>query len=318
MASRAIALFTGGLDSLLAACVAQTCGIDLQLLHFRTPFTTLTQLAQQGADDLGHSLTIVDAGPLYLQLLSKPRFGRCQGAAPCLDCRQHLFQIAAQAMQQYDAQFIVTGDVLGQRRWGQRRRDLHALAFRAGLEGLIERPLTARRLAPTLPQLRGWIERSKLYDMQGKGRRQQLELARQYELKRIPAPLTHCCLLSQEKVGERLLQATEQTSELTLLDCELMAVGEFRLVATATRMLLSRNAAQAEQLRAIALRHACDQLALLEPVSFPGSLAVLYGKIDSPVIAAAAHAIRQGSRYETLETAEYRLTQGEATRLLQF
>lgn len=299
---------------MLAVHVAQSCGVEVHLLHFRTPFTTLTALAKASAASLGMPLEIIDADDLYLQLIVHPRFGRCEGAAPCLDCREYMFHCAADAMEYHGAQFVVTGDVLGQRRWGQRRRDLEAVAIHTRLSGRIERPLSALLLDPTYAQQQGWMDRSRLYDIQGKGRRRQLELAEQFGLKSVPAPLARCCQLAENKVARRVLHAIEHHTPLTNIRCELMAVAEQIPLNQWAEMTLSRNACEGDRLREVAKRYP-DELLLLEPANFRGPLAVLSGTIEQTALTAAAASLRAGSN-EAQHPAEFLVTRGVHTQRL--
>jgi tRNA-uridine 2-sulfurtransferase len=302
---RAIALFSGGLDSMLAARLVQDFGIEVQLLHFSTPFTRRDALAERSAAELKLPLRVVPAGDDYLQLLAEPRFGRCEGAAPCLDCREHLFRRAAGALIDVEADFIVTGEVLGQRRWGQRRRDFEALPLRAGLANVVERPLSGKLLPPTLAQQRGWIDREQLHSIAGAGRREQLELARHYGLEQMP-PLARCCELAVEKVGNRLMQIVEAGQVLDRLTCELMILGKHSLVGGTTHLVLSRHAREASELRELATRFESEHVALLEPAGFLGPLGLLQGAIGPEALAAAGQAVRQHAK-DAPDQAEFML-----------
>ena len=136
-------------------------------------------------------------------------------------------------------------------------------------------------------------------------------MAAEYRFVRVPPPLAHCCLLAGERVGGRLLRAVADGTELTRVDCELMALGE-HVPATATcAAVLSRNAAEGEALRALHRRHAGARLGILEPTSFTGPLAILRGTIDTESTAAAAVLISDRVRANSPAPREFRLTRGD-------
>ena len=155
---RAIALLSGGLDSMLAVRVMLEQGIEVEAVNFQTIFTCCRETAAQAAHELGVPLTIISQRDDYLELIRKPRYGYGKGANPCVDCRIYMFELARQLADERDAELVVSGEVLGQRPMSQKRRDLGIIAHQSGLEDRLLRPLSARLLPPTRAERAGMVE----------------------------------------------------------------------------------------------------------------------------------------------------------------
>ena len=162
MARRCLALFSGMLDSILAVQLVQQQGVEVVGVRFDTPFTGASTWPAQAAGRLGISLERVAASVDYLRRLRQPRFGFGRAANACIDCRLSWLRQAGEWIERGRADFVITGEVLGQKAFGQRRRDLERLAALSGIEDLVVRPLSARRLAATRPEREGWLDRAQL------------------------------------------------------------------------------------------------------------------------------------------------------------
>ena len=190
----AFALLSGGLDSMLAIRLMQQQDIEVEGLNFKTIFTCCQDQAGQAARQLGIQLTVVGQDDDYLELIKKPQFGYGRGANPCVDCRIYMFQIAKTYMEQTDAQFIVSGEVVGQRPMSQKRRDLNVISHHSELDDRLLRPLSAKLLPPTWPEREGLVDRQQLFDFSGRGRKGLIALAKRFGFKEIPSPSTGCAL----------------------------------------------------------------------------------------------------------------------------
>ena len=141
---RCIALLSGGLDSMLAIRLMQDQGIEVEALNFKTMFTCCQDISARAAMNLDVPMTIIGQEDDYLELIREPQFGYGKGANPCVDCRIYMFQRARTFMEEMDAQFIISGEVVGQRPMSQKRRDLDIIATHSDLEDLLLRPLSAK------------------------------------------------------------------------------------------------------------------------------------------------------------------------------
>src|SRR5262245_46437463 len=186
MIRKAIALLSGGLDSRLAIRIVQEQGIEIEALNFRTIFGCCKDEAGQAAQELGIRLTVVGMDDRYLDIIKRPRYGYGKGINPCVDCRIYLFEIARRFMEQTGSSFVISGEVIGQRPMSQKRRDLDIIARDAGLEELLLRPLSAKLMPPTLPERLGLVDRERLYGIEGRSRKELIELARQFGFTDIP------------------------------------------------------------------------------------------------------------------------------------
>ena len=191
---RAVALLSGGLDSMLAIRILQEQGVEVEAINFQTIFTCCKDNAAQAARELGVRLTVLDQDDDYVELIRRPKYGYGKGANPCVDCRIYMFDKARQVLQETGADFVISGEVLGQRPMSQKRRDLMIISRQSGLHGLLLRPLSARLLPRTLPERHGQLDRRQLYAFTGRNRKPLIELAQQFGFKSIPSPSPGCSL----------------------------------------------------------------------------------------------------------------------------
>ena len=90
---RAIALFSGGLDSILAVKVVQAQGIDVLALNLTSPFFGCAPLesgvptAAFYAERYGIPFRQVPLGTEFLDMIRHPRHGYGSAMNPCIDCK---------------------------------------------------------------------------------------------------------------------------------------------------------------------------------------------------------------------------------------
>lgn len=289
-AIRAIGLLSGGLDSALAARLMLDQGIEVVGLHLRAP-TACRSDVREVASDLGIALRTKDKGEAYLELLRHPRWGYGKNMNPCLDCRSFMFELAAPVMEAEGAQFVFTGEVVGQRPMSQMRNSLELLERRSPLEGFILRPLSARLLPETEPEKRGWVDRSKLLAIAGRGRSAQLELARRYGLRHYQSP-GGGCLLTDANYSAKLRDLFAHTSEADtgMEDLELLRLGRHFRVTPGLKIVLGRDAD--ENRRLAGFENGARWR--VEPDGFPGPVALVCGPRDD---GSRAQAVRLIARY---------------------
>ena len=194
-----IALFSGGLDSLLTARLLMEQGLAIKCLHFHSPFFGSPGRVEHWRSAYGLDIDAVDAGPEYVEMLKAgPAHGFGSAMNPCVDCKILMMRRAKDLMQGYGASFIASGEVLGQRPMSQRRDTLNIILRDAGVRGLLLRPLCALLLEPTQAELSGLVDRSRLLAFNGRGRKDQLELAHRFGISEIPTPGGGCKLTEKE------------------------------------------------------------------------------------------------------------------------
>ena len=259
---KALALFSGGLDSILACKIIQAQGIEVRALKFVTPFFDHQLLEKHDAyrDEIMHkyglAVELVDLSEGYIDLLRNPAHGFGKNFNPCIDCKILMLTRARQLLDQYQASFLITGEVLGQRPMSQRRDTLRLIERDSGCEDILLRPLCARRLKLTLPERAGWVDRDRLYGFTGRGRRPQIDLAAHLGITDFPAPAGGC-VLTDPNLATRIERFY---AGLFAIEREQFQVADFRLLLLGRQfrlpgghwLILGRNEKENEQLRSLA------------------------------------------------------------------
>ena len=184
MKRKALALLSGGLDSTLAVKMMLDMGIEVEALNFTSPFCTCTgknsgckSEAVRVAQEFDIPIKVIHKGLDYLEIVRNPKHGYGKGVNPCVDCRIYLLQKAKEYMLECGADFVITGEVLGQRPMSQRRDSMRVIERESGLEGLLLRPLSAHHLEPTIPEQEGWVDRERLLAIKRRSRKEQIQQA---------------------------------------------------------------------------------------------------------------------------------------------
>lgn len=196
---KALVLFSGGLDSILAAKILEEQGVQVTCLHFVSPFFGKPEKISHWQETYGLRILPVDISEDFVRLLARrPTYGFGSVINPCVDCKILMLRQAAIHMRESGACCVATGEVLGQRPMSQRRDTLNIILRDSGLRGKLLRPLSALRLNPTEAELDGSVDRNRLLGISGRGRKDQFLLAERFGLKEIPAPAGGCRLTERE------------------------------------------------------------------------------------------------------------------------
>lgn len=195
----ALALFSGGLDSVLAARLVMEQGIPVQCVHFVSPFFGNAAQVPHWEKVYGVSIRAVDIGNDFVHMLrERPEHGYGKVMNPCVDCKILMLRKARELMAEWGADFLISGEVLGQRPMSQRRDALNLIRRESGARDVLLRPLTAHHLPPTPMEESGMVDRARLLGLFGRGRKEQLALARHYGFTEIPTPAGGCRLAEKE------------------------------------------------------------------------------------------------------------------------
>lgn len=199
MNKKAIALYSGGLDSLLAAAIIMRQDIEVTGLHCILPsvdpeLNPESLKASQLARQINLPLVFYRCDDEYAQVIAHPKHGYGKNANPCIDCKIFFLQKAKEYMERLNASFVITGEVVGQRLMSQYKSMLKHIEKESGLEGLLLRPLSAKLLPPTIPEKEGIIDRNKLYAISGRSRDKQFELAEELGISQFQSPAGGCFL----------------------------------------------------------------------------------------------------------------------------
>lgn len=194
-----IALFSGGLDSILAARLLMEQGRTIKCLHFYSPFFGHPGRVEHWSGAYGLDITAIDASEAFVDMLKKgPAHGFGSAMNPCVDCKILMMRLAREQMAEYGAKFLVSGEVLGQRPMSQRRDTLNVIRRDAEVRDILLRPLSAKLLDPTAVEESGLIDRARLLALNGRGRKEQLALAAHFGIAEIPTPGGGCKLTEKE------------------------------------------------------------------------------------------------------------------------
>jgi tRNA-specific 2-thiouridylase len=281
---KALLVFSGGLDSMLAAQVTRAQGIDVLGLFFETPFFS-SEKATQSAAEIDLPLKIVDLTEPHLRVVKKPKHGYGGNMNPCIDCHALMLRAAGERLEEEGADFIVTGEVLGQRPMSQNKKALATVAAESGFEGLILRPLSAKQLPLTTPEERGWVRRNELMGFSGRSRKPQMQLAERFQIKEYPSPAGGC-LLTDQIFSRRLRDLLSSRPHPELREIQLLKVGRHFRLGPHTKLVVGRNRTENETI--LSLAKVTD--AILEMGSVPGPTVLLLGDL-SPELEALASSI---------------------------
>ena len=254
---KAIALISGGLDSILAARIIKEEGIDVIPLNFKIPFCQRKKKNAPGIDinsfvksSLGQELKTVEAGAEFLKLVLNPRHGFGSNMNPCIDCKIFMLTKTKELMRNWGAEFVVTGEVLGQRPMSQHRRALEIIEEESGLRGLLLRPLCAGVITETLPEQKGWVKRERLFKFSGRTRRPQMALAREFNISNYPNAAGGC-LLTDANFSGRLRDLIEHQA-LNIENAELLKIGRHFRLGDKTKLIVGRDAEENQELEKLA------------------------------------------------------------------
>lgn len=255
---KAVALISGGLDSTLAVKIIQQQGIHVEGINFFTGFCVEGHThairnqdkeknkrnnALWAAEQLGIKLHIIDVIEEYKDVLINPKHGYGTNMNPCLDCKVFMIRKAKQWMEENNFDFIITGEVIGQRPMSQTKFKLPLVAKESGAEDFIVRPLCAKNLEPTLPEREGWLDREKLLSITGRSRKPQFALAKQFGIEDFAQPAGGCCFLTDKFYSAKLvdLWQAQGHKNYEFDDIMLLKVGRHLRPAPNFKLIIARD-----------------------------------------------------------------------------
>ncbi|WP_028320204.1 DUF814 domain-containing protein [Desulfatiglans anilini] len=269
---KALCVFSGGLDSMLAAALIRDQDIDVLALFFETPFFGPAK-AIESARSMGLPYKVVDIAERHFEVVKHPPHGYGGNMNPCIDCHALMFRIAGEMLPTEEASFVISGEVLGQRPMSQNRQALRVVEAESGLDGLLLRPLSAKLLPVSIPEEKGWVDRDRLEGFQGRSRKPQMALARRFHITQYPAP-GGGCLLTEPVFSKRLRDLLAHSPEPAFHQIELLKLGRHFRLGSAAKIAVGRNKAENEAIEA--LQGPSDLI--LTAVNVPGPSVLLSGK----------------------------------------
>jgi len=288
--TKAIALFSGGLDSTLAILTVLKQGIVVKAIKFRTPFDCAvtgksTVLKNQIFSLQGRcfELEFYDLGEEFLTIVKNPKHGHGKNMNPCIDCRILMLKKAKEFINNNEADFILTGEVLGQRPMSQRKDMLYHIDKEAGVTDYVLRPLSAKFLRVTVPEAKGSISRELLYGFSGRSRKPQMALAMDFGLTAYPSPAGGC-LLTEPTYAYRLKDLLNFDSAPSMRDIDLLRIGRHFRFSPKCKIIIGRDESENEIIESLA----SDKDCLLRVEGYGSPVTMVTGKIKDEAIKLAA------------------------------
>ena len=324
---RAVALISGGLDSMLAARVIQDQGIHVEGVNFFTGFcveghTQAIREPRDGrqkrnnalwvAEQLGIKLHFIDVIEEYKSVLLNPKHGYGTNMNPCLDCKIFMVRKAKELfiesafLDEHGFDFIITGEVIGQRPMSQRKHTMPVIARESGASDRLLRPLCARNLPESLPEREGWVDRSRLFGFSGRDRNPQITLAKQLGFSEWAQPAGGCCFLTDQNYSSKLVDLWKARGERNyeLDDIMLLKVGRHLRPAGHYKLIIGREEGENEYLRGYEY---C--MTSLEPVSHLGPLCLIDGTPTTNDMHLAARIVARYSQGRDAESVSLQIRQ---------
>ncbi len=326
---KAVALISGGLDSLLAARVVQQHGVHVEGINFYTGFCVEGHThairkkdrarpkrnnALWVAEQLGIRLHIVDIVEEYKPVVFNPKHGYGANLNPCLDCKVFMVRKAREWMKAHGFDFIVTGEVVGQRPMSQRKNTMPVVSRESGADDLLLRPLSARNLPETLPEREGWVDRGRLFGFNGRSRKPQMALARAFGIEDYAQPAGGCCFLTDAQYSAKLADLWRARGEKAyeMDDIMLLKVGRHLRPRPHFKLIVAREEGEGNFLQGYRRRYLT-----LRTLSHGGPLTLVDGEVDADDLRLASRIVArysQGKHAERVEV-EARRLDGRVERL---
>ena len=317
---KAVALISGGLDSMLAAKLMIEQGIHVEGINFYTGFCVEGHThairkkdrekpkrnnALWSAEQLGIKLHIIDVIEEYKDILINPQHGYGAHINPCLDCKCFMVKKAHEWMEENGFDFIITGEVIGQRPMSQRRDTMPVVARESGADDRLLRPLCAQRLPETLPEREGWVDRDKLLNITGRSRKPQMALANQFGFDDYAQPSGGCCFLTNEAYSAKLIDfwSAKKSRDYELDDIMLLKVGRHLRPRPNFKVIVGREEGENNFLEGYR-----KSFINLKTVSHAGPLVLIDGEVDDEDISLAAQLAARFSQGKTADSVEIRVT----------
>lgn len=311
---KAVSLISGGLDSLLATKVVLDQGVHVEGINFFTGFCVEGHThairkkdkakpkrnnALWVAEQLGIKLHIIDVIEEYKDVLLNPKHGYGANLNPCQDCKTFMIHKALEWIEKNDFDFIITGEVVGQRPMSQRKDLMPVIARESGAGDKLLRPLCAKNLPPTLPEREGWVRRDELLDFSGRNRKPQMALAAKFGFVDYAQPAGGCCFLTDENYSKKLVDMWEHRSsrDYELDDIMMLKVGRHIRPRSNFKMVIGREEGENKFMEGYR-----KQFISLHTTSHSGPLVLLDGELDNNDIELAARIVARFGQGKSAES----------------
>jgi len=314
---RCIALFSGGLDSLLAVKLIKQQNIDVVILNFDHGFFFGSyeiingEKKYKGKLPPDFNVTVIDISVDFYKMIKKPEFGFGSNMNPCIDCKIMMLKKAKTLMLDFDASFVITGEVLGQRPMTQNLRAMKLIEEKSGLTGFLLRPLSAKKLEITEPEKFGWVDREKLLDIEGRSRKIQLSLAEKWGIADYVKTPAGGCVLTDENYSKRLKDLIDNKKEITRENVELLTMGrQFR--KQGVKFIIGRK--KEENFYLLKFK---DKATVFDCIDVPGPVGITFDTIDENMENFIASAVAGYSDGKKLQEVKIEITNKQDKKILK-
>ena len=326
---KAVALVSGGLDSMLAVRVMQEQGIHVEGINFFTGFCVEGHThairkkdrdkakrnnALWVAEQLGIKLHIIDVSEDYKSVVINPKHGYGANLNPCLDCKGFMVHEAMEWMKKHDFDFLISGEVIGQRPMSQRKDTMPVITNESGAGDLLLRTLCAKLLAKTLPEREGWVDREQLLGFSGRNRKPQIALAEKFGFKEYAQPAGGCCFLTDPSYSSKLADLWKARGEKTyeIDDIVMLKVGRHLRPRPHFKLIIAREEGETNFLRGYRKKYLS-----MNTISHPGPVSLIDGEPGEDDLELAARLVARFSsgREEEQVTVEVMQKNGESRNI---
>jgi tRNA U34 2-thiouridine synthase MnmA/TrmU len=307
---KALCLFSGGLDSMLAASLIRAQDISVLALFFETPFFS-SKKARESAQYMDLPFKVVNITKRHLEIVRRPKYGYGGNMNPCIDCHALMFRIAGEMLEKEEASFVVSGEVLGQRPMSQNKKSLSLISAESELDGLLLRPLSAKHLPLTIPEEMEWVKRELLMDFQGRSRKLQMDLAVRLNIEKYPSPAGGC-LLADKAFSQRLKDLFSSQNDFEPREIELLKLGRHFRIASNTKLVVGRNKGENEEIRALS----GERNLILTSDSGPGPVVLMLGDLSQELLELAAAITMAYSDIDDCDSSAVRVIGRDEDRIL--
>jgi len=274
---KAVLLFSGGLDSILAAKILRKQKIKILAITFKSYFFN-EKIAKKAAKEIKLPLKVIDFSKEHLKIVKKPKYGYGKTVNPCIDCHILMLKFAKKIMEEKKYDFVATGEVLGERPMSQNPKALKLVEKESTLSGFLLRPLSAKLLKKTVPEIKKWINREKLLNISGRSRKKQIALAQKFRIKWYPTPAGGC-LLTDLEFGKKLKELLKIYPKFNGNDIELLKLGR-HFWKDKIKIIVGRDEKEDKKVKKLAKKFDI----LIEMKKYPGPLTLIrnYKKTKIP------------------------------------
>lgn len=296
--TRALAMVSGGLDSILAAKLIKDQGIEVIGICFRSYFFN-EENAKRMTKQIDIPLEVVDFSKEHFEMVKSPKHGWGKNMNPCIDCHAMMMRYSGELLKKFDADFIITGEVLNQRPMSQNKQALNKVKSESGFSDIILRPLCAKNLEETQMEKDGLVDREKLLNISGRSRKPQIELAEKWNIVDYPSPAGGC-RLTEPNFAHRLREVVDRQGDATPKEIELLRYGRHFITPNGSKIIVSRTKDEGDIIKTLL----DENDTVFYPVSHNGAMAIATGELNEDDIKLALKIVGRYSKGKDLDEVE--------------